>query len=76
MNFMNIAQQLKSWGAKTITLGIATGLLTISHANATEEFYSLNDYLSVNKVDAHVHANSANSAFIELAIKNNFKLKL
>jgi len=74
MNFMNIAQQLKSWGTKTLTLGIATGLLTISHANATEEFYSLNDYLSVNKVDAHVHANSTNSAFIELAIKNNFKL--
>ncbi|WP_426359717.1 amidohydrolase family protein [Pseudocolwellia sp. HL-MZ19] len=71
---MKIAQRLKSWGIKTLALSTATGLMAINPAYAAEEFYSLNDFLAVNKIDAHVHTNSSNSAFIELAIKNNFKL--
>lgn len=38
------------------------------------DFYKAVDYERVNKIDSHVHANSANPTFVDVAIKNKFKL--
>ncbi len=39
-----------------------------------KQFYSMTDFRTIRKFDAHVHANSANPAFISLASKDNFEL--
>ncbi|MFZ1290056.1 MAG: hypothetical protein WAR79_08195 [Melioribacteraceae bacterium] len=36
--------------------------------------YDIKDFYKKEKIDAHVHLNSSNSAWIELAKEDNFKL--
>ncbi|MGO2012437.1 MAG: amidohydrolase family protein [Pseudoalteromonas sp.] len=50
-----------------------TGCSSVSD-NANSAHYTMSDYYSVNKIDAHVHANSTSAAFIEQAQKDNIKL--
>lgn len=45
-----------------------------SSDNSNNQQYSMADYYSVNKIDAHVHANNASTAFIEQANNDNIKL--
>lgn len=49
-------------------------LLFTSLYGCSDEYYSLEDYRSVPKVDTHVHINKANSALAEQAIEDNFRL--
>lgn len=60
--------------SKLIICQVLLTLLVIGNAHGSEQFYQLTDYLNVNKVDAHVHANKKNNTFIEVAKKNNFRL--
>tara|TARA_R110001583_G_scaffold171029_1_gene324469 strand:+ start:7861 stop:9000 length:1140 start_codon:yes stop_codon:yes gene_type:complete len=55
---------------------LALALAACTHVNspATSAHYSMSDYYMVQKFDAHVHANSASTAFIELAQQDNIKL--
>jgi len=39
-----------------------------------EEYYTLDDYRSVNKADIHVHINKPNSAIVRQALEDNFRL--
>lgn len=39
-----------------------------------KDSYDMEDFYKVEKIDAHVHLNSSNSAWIELAKEDNFKL--
>ncbi len=39
-----------------------------------KDYFTMNDFVSVRKIDAHVHINSENPAFIEQAIEDNFRL--
>lgn len=39
-----------------------------------EEYYSFDEYSSVNKIDIHVHINQTNSAVAHQAVKDNFRL--
>ena len=41
---------------------------------APSEYYSLDDYDSVEKIDSHVHVETRDSTFINQAIRDNFKL--
>ena len=45
-----------------------------SEDNSTAEFYSVDDFKSVEKYDTHVHINVYDTAFINLAKADNFKL--
>ena len=38
------------------------------------ELYSVEDFEKVNKIDMHVHINSADPALVELAERDRFKL--
>jgi predicted TIM-barrel fold metal-dependent hydrolase len=42
--------------------------------NRDSEYYSPDDYATVEKYDAHVHINSFNPAFLEFAAQHNFRL--
>ena len=42
--------------------------------NRNSDYYSLDDYATVEKYDSHVHINSFNPAFLEFAKENNFRL--
>jgi len=57
-----------------VLASLIVGLLMFSNMCASESFYKLTDFHSVSKIDAHVHVNTKNSTFVELAKKNNFKL--
>ena len=51
---------------------LITVLLLI--ASCTDQpFYTLEDYSSVPKADVHIHIRSERNAFVEQAIKDNFK---
>ncbi|VUD67299.1 hypothetical protein TDB9533_03723 [Thalassocella blandensis] len=43
-------------------------------AQPAKPFYALDDFQSVRKIDAHVHANSKDSAMVDQAIADNFTL--
>lgn len=43
-------------------------------ADAPEEHYSMDDFASVEKFDAHVHANIKDNAFMEQALADNFRV--
>ncbi|MFO7447852.1 MAG: amidohydrolase family protein [Ignavibacteriaceae bacterium] len=40
----------------------------------TKDYYELSDYNNVQKIDAHIHINSSDPVWIELAREDNFKL--
>ncbi len=40
----------------------------------SSEFYSLDDYWKVEKMDVHIHVGTSRDAFVEQAKKDNFKL--
>jgi predicted TIM-barrel fold metal-dependent hydrolase len=39
-----------------------------------EDFYSMEDFYKVDKIDAHIHLNSAKTELFEIALENKFKL--
>jgi len=39
-----------------------------------EEYYSVDDFFSINKIDAHLHYYSENETFLRLAEQNNIRL--
>ncbi len=39
-----------------------------------EDYYTIDDFESVEKVDVHVHISTERDAFVEQARKDNFKL--
>jgi hypothetical protein len=60
-------------------LALATGLLlslAVTGASAGDAPYSMADFRSVPKFDAHVHANVVDDAFIEQAREDDFELLL
>lgn len=62
-----------------LRLALALGALmsmTVTGAVASDEPYSMADFRVVPKLDAHVHANVADDAFIEQAREDNFELLL
>lgn len=42
--------------------------------NAQEEYYTVDDFDQVEKVDTHVHIRTERDAFFDQAKKDNFKL--
>lgn len=42
--------------------------------NRNSDYYSQDDYANVEKYDSHVHINSFNTAFLDFARENNFRL--
>ena len=67
---------------KPLTLSFLLGLLVAFGQDQTfdqldwskkEAFYSLEDFESVPKFDSHVHINTNETAYIELARKDNFR---
>lgn len=56
---------------------IAAFLIIILGTGACQrksEFYTFSDYAKVPKTDVHLHINSLNPAYMELAISNNFRV--
>src|SRR6478672_3330429 len=45
-----------------------------SHLRMVEQYYSVDDFERVNKIDAHVHYNSLTTSLTDLAGRNNFRL--
>lgn len=43
-------------------------------SNAQSDYYSLDDYATVDKIDSHIHIKTNRDAFVEQAKKDNFKL--
>src|SRR5882757_8754622 len=43
-------------------------------ASAAERYYSLADFPSVEKIDAHVHLHGTADRFMQLAIRDNFRV--
>lgn len=57
-----------AWLAATIAIGVAT------FASCDDGYYTMEDFPSVPKVDAHFHVNSESSAMTDLAREDNFHL--
>jgi len=49
-------------------------LLVILACNQENEFYTLDDFEKVEKMDVHIHVGTSRDAFVEQAKKDNFKL--
>ncbi|WP_373497491.1 amidohydrolase family protein [Aquiflexum sp.] len=49
-------------------------LLTLSACSQNDQWYSVEDFSKVMKIDAHVHIDSDRSTFVEKAIADNFRL--
>jgi len=45
-----------------------------SFLNCEKEHYVLEDFKSIKKIDAHIHFNTENPAFVKQAIEDNFHL--
>lgn len=45
-----------------------------SNAGTTDEYYTPDDFVSIKKIDAHVHIHTIKPGFVEYAKENNFKL--
>lgn len=56
---------------KDLFLNLIIALLLFSSCN---EYYALDDYTKVPKIDAHIHYNYANPILLEQAEKDNFRL--
>lgn len=63
---------------KRLSQSIATGILlsttSLGVCAATSTHYSMADYATVEKIDAHVHINTDSTAFIQQAKKDRFQL--
>lgn len=46
----------------------------LSETDQKQEYYTVEDFRSVKKIDTHIHMRTENPDFIEQAIKDNFKL--
>ncbi|MEX0685680.1 MAG: amidohydrolase family protein [Balneolales bacterium] len=54
---------------------VALIIITALFFNACEEdFYGIDDFQSVDKIDTHVHINVTNPAMVEQALSDNFEL--
>ncbi|MCC5943078.1 MAG: amidohydrolase family protein [Balneolaceae bacterium] len=49
-------------------------IITLTGCQSAEEYYNLEDYRSVEKIDTHVHINTSDHTLIEQAQKDNFRL--
>ncbi|MFC4871944.1 amidohydrolase family protein [Negadavirga shengliensis] len=49
-------------------------LISISACNQKEEWYSLEDFSQVKKIDVHIHIESDRPYFVEKALEDNFRL--
>ncbi len=49
-------------------------LLISASSNAQSDYYTLDDYAKVDKIDTHIHITTHRDAFLEQAKKDNFKL--
>jgi hypothetical protein len=49
-------------------------LLMLSACSQNDQWYSLEDFSKVKKIDAHVHIDTERSAFVEKALTDNFRL--
>ncbi|MCK5280163.1 MAG: amidohydrolase family protein, partial [Cyclobacteriaceae bacterium] len=49
-------------------------LLIFSSCIKDKEYYSLNDFEKVDKIDVHIHVDTNRDAFVEQAKRDNFKL--
>ena len=58
----------------SITVFFLTGISCVSNKKTGDEFFAEEDYLKMNKIDAHVHINTDRPDFLELAVANNFRL--
>lgn len=52
-------------------LGMA---MAVNGCQDTRDYYDLNDFMSLDKVDAHVHINTDNPILITLGLENNMRL--
>lgn len=48
-------------------------LLILVSCNSESDFYTLNDYVKVDKIDTHVHLTTNRDVFVNQARKDNFK---
>ncbi|MFZ0281484.1 MAG: amidohydrolase family protein [Bacteroidales bacterium] len=51
-----------------------SGLAVVSSCKGKPEFYSFNDFEKVPKTDVHLHINTLDRRYMELASKNNFRV--
>ena len=57
-----------------LACGLLAAVLTARLAAAGTDSYSTADFAHVRKLDAHVHANTADSAFLDVAGSDGFEL--
>ena len=55
-------------------LTLALAACSDVYSATSSSHYTMDDYYTIQKIDAHVHANSASTAFIEQAQQDNIKL--
>ena len=58
---------------RVLLAGLSCGLMWAAAAHAAET-YTIVDFTRLHKIDAHVHANSDDRVFLNLAIKDGFEL--
>ncbi len=77
-NSMKIIRRFKYPGLFTILFFFANCTQTknsVSGKNNLEQaYYTVDDFKTVEKIDAHVHVNTDQPAFIEQAEEDNFRL--
>ncbi|HLU90488.1 MAG TPA: amidohydrolase family protein [Cyclobacteriaceae bacterium] len=65
----------KPFGFITLFLLFLNGLIACNPSNHEEEdYYTLEDYAQVDKIDVHVHINTGDQSLVEQAEKDNFIL--
>lgn len=65
---MNINPKASFFGCLLLALVLMMG------CGEDTRYYTMEDFAEMEKIDAHVHVNSSNSAFLEQAEADNFKL--
>ncbi len=53
---------------------LSTGLFVVSCKNSQKEYLTGDDFKTMNKIDIHCHINTKNPAFMEQAVKDNFRI--
>ena len=69
---MTMASLRSTWAAGPIMILLC--IVLTAGCRETPEGYTMNDFSSVKKIDAHVHDNSDSSAFEMIAVANNFRI--
>src|SRR5689334_18683088 len=67
-------ETLTAWPTRHARAACAVAALLFAGTCAAEDSYRLEDFASVDKIDVHVHINSADTALIDEAAQSNFRL--